>query len=118
MTRNTSTQITTHLCLAERNMFEGYARSFALDPAGLLALLLVRELRSPRLALLVKHDVPANEPRRSKVTAHALDENLHRKVLTMAANHGQSVSHACAVIIRAELTERWLERALMTRFES
>jgi len=116
--RRSPEQITTHLCRAERTAFENYARIFALDPASLLGLLLARELRSPRLRLLLETDVPPNRSRATKVTAHGRDLELRRGVAAMAADCGQSVSHVCAVLVRAELRDRWLENVWMTRFES
>lgn len=110
-------QITAHLCIAERTAFETYGSTFGLDPAPLLALLLARELRTPRLTQLLEADVPPNEPRKTKVTAHGRSDELREGVARMAADHGLSTSHVCAVIIRAELRERWLETA-MTRIES
>jgi len=112
------TQTTTHIHSSERAAFAAYSRKFGLDPAGLLALLLVREMRVGRLGSLMKEDVPHPGPRRSKVTVHGRHSALRDGIVVMAAANGTSVSNACAVLIRAELTEGWLERVIATRFES
>lgn len=111
-------QTTTHIHASERAAFAAYSRKFGLDPAGLLALLLSREMRIGRLGSLMKEDVPHFGPRRSKVTVHGRHSALRDGVVAMAATNGTSVSNACAVLIRAELTEGWLERVIATRFES
>jgi hypothetical protein len=111
-------QITAHLHATERAAFEAYARKFGLDPAGLLALLLARELRVARLASLLVSDVAPPDARGTKVTVHGRDALLREGVAALAAKNGVSVSLACAVLIRAELRESWLDRAVVTRFES
>lgn len=116
--RKSAGQITAHLCASERAAFHAYAQTFALDPAGLLALLLSRELRIPRLVSLLEADKPPGKGRTTKVTAHGCGLELRRGLVDAATACGVSVSYACAVVIRAELRERWLERAIMTRFES
>lgn len=116
--RSTEAQTTTHIHASERALFAAYGRKFGLDPAGLLALLLAREMRVGRLGLLMKEDAPHPGPRRSKVTVHGRDTALREGVVAMAAKNGTSVSNACAVLIRAELIESWLERVITTRFES
>jgi hypothetical protein len=63
-------------------------------------------------------DAPSSAARNMKVTVHGRDLQLRRSVIAMAAEHSTSVSSFCAVVIRAELRDRWLERALTTRFES
>jgi hypothetical protein len=118
VTRKDPPQITAHVCVAERMDFETYARTFSLDPASLLALLLSRELRLARLEALMKIDDPSREARDMKVTVHGRDLRFRQSVMAMAANCGTSVSNACAVVIRTELRDRWLETALTTRFES
>jgi hypothetical protein len=111
-------QITAHICASERAAFEAYARTFGLDPASLLALLLSRELRFARLGSLQENDMPSGEPRNMKVTVHGRDLGLRLGVMALAAACGTSISNVCAVVMRAELRDRWLERALATRFES
>ena len=111
-------QITTHVCAAERTEFETYANAFGLDAAGLLALLLAREQRVGRLAALLDIDEPANATRDSKITVHGRDADLRGGIACAAVEAKTSVSRACAVLMRAELRERWLERSISTRFES
>ena len=111
-------QITAHLNEAERAQFKEYAAIFGLDPASLLVLLLAREDRVGRLATLLSTDRPLPGARKSKVTIHKKDPTLRERVSAMAGRHGTSVSHACAVLIRAESDEKWLEKVITTRIES
>lgn len=91
---------------------------FGLDAASLLALLLTREMRVERLADLLDSDVPSKASRDSKVTVHGRHAALRKWLVTRAGLCGTSLSNACAVLMRAELRERWLERSISTRFES
>ncbi len=117
-TRRNPPQITAHVCAAERSAFEAYARSFGLDAAGLLALLLSREMRLGKILLLIEMDAPSPDPRNAKVTVHGRDLGLRRSVAAIAKTCDTSVSKVCAAVIRAELRDKWLDRALTTRFES
>jgi hypothetical protein len=103
---------------AERCEFEAYGRTFGLDPAGLLALLLSRELRLGGFMALIEADVPPAEARDMKVTVHGRHPELRAGVSAWAAAAGTSVSNACAVLIRAELRDQWLNKVLATRIES
>lgn len=100
------------MCAAERVEFEAYAAKFGLDAASLLALLLARELRIERLADLLHNDVPSKASRDSKVTVHGRDTALRNGIVARAEKCGTSLSNACAVLMRAEMHERWLERSI------
>ncbi len=91
---------------------------FGLDAASLLALLLTRELRVERLSALLDSDTPSKASRDSKVTVHGRDSALREGFFARAEACGTSLSNACAVLMRAEMRERWLERSISTRFES
>lgn len=118
MARRDPPQISAHVCATERAEFEAYAATFGLDAAGLLALLLARELRVGRLAALLKNDLPTKASRDSKVTVHGRDAILREGIVARAGECGTSLSNACATLMRAEMRERWLERSISTRFES
>lgn len=85
---------------------------FGLDAASLLALLLARELRIERLAVLLDNDLPSKASRDSKVTVHGRNTVLRNGIVARAEMCGTSVSNACAVLMRAEMRERWLERSI------
>lgn len=102
---------------AEKAAFVSYARNFMLDAAGLLALLFARELRVARLAEIMPKDVVPDGPRKAKVTAH-LSAADHGALAALADEHGESLSHLGAVLVRDELREQWLKQACTTRFES
>lgn len=110
-------QITAHITAAERAAFGTYARTFLLDVAGLLALLFAREMRVDRLRELIDRDTAPSDIRNSKVTLR-LSEEARDAILEFIGPCCDSVSRAGAVIIRAELDERSLERLWLTRNES
>jgi hypothetical protein len=110
-------QANAYLSILERQAFVAYAQKFFLDPAGLLALLLARELRLERLAELIKTDEALPSNRAAKVTVR-LTSNDHGVLTKIAGDNSVSLSYACAVLARAELRERWLDQACATRFES
>ena len=116
--RRDSTQITAHVCASERAGFEVYARRYGLDAAGLLALLLARELRIGRLHALIDSDTPTKASKKTKVTVHGREPGLRDGILARAVECGTSLSNACAVLMRAELSEQWLEQSIVTRSES
>ena len=110
-------QTTVYLTSTERADFEAYGRKFCLDAAGLLALLFGREMRVGRLRELIPQDIVPHGTRKPKVTAR-LKASEHEAVKALALHHDESVSLVGAVLVRAELKERWLENACATRFES
>lgn len=110
-------QANAYLSISERQAFVAYAQEFFLDPAGLLALLLVRELRLERLAELIDTDEAPPSNRTAKVTVR-LTPNDHGVLTKIAGDNSVSLSYICAVLARAELRERWLDQACSTRFES
>ncbi|MEG3148189.1 hypothetical protein U1839_26370 [Sphingomonas sp. RT2P30] len=115
MERPISTSV--YVTAPERAAFEAYAQQFLLDPAGLLALLFAREMRVGRLRELIEKDVVPSGSRKPKITAR-LQASDHIQVRALAQEHNKSLSEAGAVLVRAELNEKWLHQALTTRFES
>lgn len=110
-------QATVYLTSTERAAFEAYGRQFFLDAAGLLALLFGREMRVERFRELYPKDVVPDGTRTPKVTAR-LKEADHAALKALALHYDESLSQIGAVLVRAELRDRWLERACSTRFES
>lgn len=110
-------QVTVYLTDSERADFAAYAQRFLLDAAGLLALLFAREMRVGRLRELIPRDAPPSGSRKAKVTAR-LKEPEHAALVSLAGVHGESLSQIGVVLVRAELSARWLEQAITTRFES
>ncbi len=108
----TRSQINGYVSSAERRSFEAYAASFGLDVATLLLLLLIRELRVHRLeALRTRYDC-ASLPEKEKVTAHIKVDAIKHGVATLAHENGLSESRLCAILVRAELVEKWLESTI------
>lgn len=113
----TSRQLTTHLARSERVAFEAYAQGFHLDPAALLALLFARELRIGRFRELLEKDEMPDVSKETKVTVR-LKPADHMAISDQLLPQCESLSQAGGVLIRAELSERWLERVCSTLFES
>jgi hypothetical protein len=105
-------QVTGYVSPLEREVFEAYATSFDLDVGTLMLLLIVRELQLARLALLRERFDTPEMPERTKVTAHAKSAAVKAGIIETARRASLSTSRVCAVLLRAELEERWLERAL------
>jgi hypothetical protein len=108
--RTRTWQITGHLSQEERDRFEAYSRTCGLDAAGLLALLWARELRVARIPGLMSNAARSESMLDAKVTIHTRDERFREKVIAAAKQAHISVSNACALLVRAELDEKWLER--------
>lgn len=113
----TKHQVNTYVTPEERENFELYARNFLLDVAGLLILLFARETRVGQLRALTLTDVAPPASRNAKLSARLKAEE-HAMLTKMAKDNGLSLSKAGAMLVRAELKQRWLEKACATRFES
>lgn len=110
-------QITAHVTVAERDRFEAYARKFGLDAGNLLHLLWQRELRVARLQTIDRSfqepgGVHSGKGLDSKVTTHLTDAALKPRITDWAAAADLPVSRAGAMLLRDEMTTRWLQGAL------
>lgn len=105
-------QIGGYLTSEEHADFKRYAAQFQLKDSGLANLLIARELRCDRLERLKALFPPVRLMDRSRVTAHQSDPEV--KTIFEAHAHRASVScdFAASLIFRAELAERWLEKAI------
>jgi hypothetical protein len=107
------TQVHGYLSDSERRNFENYAGQHGLHVTALARVLLVRELRLRRLSrLVVKYPSPLRSPAK-KVTAHLTNTCLAAAFVDECGQAGVSLSEAAAVIFRAELAEKWLEKAIL-----
>jgi len=116
-------QITGYVTLEERSSFAEYARGLGLDGAALASLLLHRELRVGRLPdLQSKGRNSKSTDCPEKITIHRIDDVTKGKFKEHAETYQLKSSPALALLCRAELKERWLEKAMTskrtTRFES
>ena len=92
--------------------FETYARRCGLtSKSELLKLLIRRELELNRLHVAGPGRQPPS-PGRTKITAHLCDE-LESALSAHADGLGVTTSHAAALLVEQELSERWLEAALV-----
>jgi hypothetical protein len=112
-------QVSVHLNASERSRFDDYSRTFGLDAAGLMALLIAREMRVGRLAGCLTVNIDRSKPFNSKVTVHVRNADERTAVMKLlSAGKQRAASAGGARLALAELEERWLERVLATRFES
>jgi hypothetical protein len=110
-------QITTYLPAPEHFAVVAYAGEFGLDVGALANLLFHRELRVGRLPRLAAADDGGRGVADVKITAHQSDGALKARWRAHAKTAGLSMSRAGALLFRAELSERWLQRAV-NQFDS
>jgi hypothetical protein len=99
--------------------FQAYAHEHELQVASLGRLLLIRAIRLRRLP---DHSLLTSErsvPKPNKITAHLSNPGLKLTFAELAREAGLTPGAAAASIFEAELSERWLDRALsLTQNES
>jgi hypothetical protein len=104
-------QVLGYVTPEERDAFEAYANEHGLDVSALANLLIARELRAKRLALLTpRFDRTEPLPDRLKIVAHTPTQATKLAFAARAAEAGVKPTRAAAILFRAELEERWLER--------
>lgn len=106
-------QIGGYLTPDEHSEFKRYAAAFQFTESSLANLLIVRELRRqrlPKLRQLFASNAPLKE--RARITAHQSNERLKQTFDAHAQGAGVSPDQAASIIFRAELNERWLQRAV------
>lgn len=109
-------QITGYLDESERAELIVYARKFGLDGSGIANLLLVRELRVGRLAGLQTGLACVEvKGKRVKITAHQPDDSVFQVFRVRVQSLGMKAGSALSCLIRAELKEQWLEKAIEQR---
>jgi hypothetical protein len=117
-------QISIRLPKQEKERFEEYAISMGLKASELAKLLIVREQRyRKRLGKLAASSNRAVHARKStglvrempKVTAHMSSVQDVQEFDVYARQHGMDRNGAGAWLLRQELQERWLARALKAR---
>lgn len=107
-------QILGYVTPEDRDRFEAYALAHGLDVTALANLLIARELRARRLTeLQVTFDAPRPLASRSKIVAHTPDAKTKEAFTARAHEAGMKPSRAAAILFRAELDERWLERHVL-----
>lgn len=108
----TVAQITGYLPRQDAESFQTYAASMGIDKSSLANLLIRRELILNRMATLVTFQ--HHEPRALciKVTAHLTDESAKAAFTAAAERCGLRPGNAASLLFRAEIAERWLERAI------
>jgi|GEM_PF-1836719 len=109
-------QVTARLSPKIRARFDQYAKSVGLDASELARLLIVRELRAPRVLRFQKRvsETHANTFRKykeRKLTAHFHSVDLIAEFDTYSTIHGFNRSDAAKIVFEQELNEKWLRRA-------
>lgn len=105
------TQLNINVTRTERERFDSYAAEFGLDRTGLANLLLYRELRVGRICRKEATRSRGGQRRNARITAHLPDGRWERFVARAEAAK-MSNSTAGALVLLAELEERWLENAV------
>jgi hypothetical protein len=116
-------QITARIQPEIKKQFEQYAESLGLDASELAKLLIVRERHQRRLAKLKEAGKVVQRSRRAygdgsrlpTITAHLSSVKDVKEFDTYVAKHGFSRSAAGAYLFEAEVRERWLEKAMLSR---
>ncbi len=109
-------QVLGYVTPVERQAFEAYALDHGLDVTALANLLIARELRAKRLAqLTLRFDRTEPLSDRVKIVAHTPTEATKLAFAGRAAEAGLKPTRAAAILFRAELEERWLERHVLAR---
>jgi hypothetical protein len=96
----------------EKKALETYLKQFSIRPTAAATLLIVRELRCKRLPLLKERYAQAAGSERGRLTAHPTDSALKLAFNAHAAAVGMDPDPAASILFRAELEERWLEKAV------
>jgi hypothetical protein len=108
-------QVGGYLLPDEHSRFKTYANDLGLSESALAKLLLVRELRGKRLNALIGHYPSGTQSGgRKRVTAHRPDAALKTAFLARSKEEGLKLGQAASILYRAELVERWLDKAMMT----
>lgn len=91
--------------------FSSYAQSLGLDESALATLLLVRELQLKRLANTSEKRLDA-AGKVKRVSARPRNPAVESAFAAHAKSVGLRPGRAASILYLAELSERWLERAL------
>ena len=106
-------QIIGYLTKAEKERFKKYAKGLDLDASALANLLIRRELEIRRLVLLYsKYHSEEGSADREKITGHQSSNATKRAFEKYVAGLGFRPTPSAAVLFRAELSERWLQKTI------
>jgi hypothetical protein len=119
----TVAQITIHLNPHIKDAFDKYAAELGLKASGLAQLLLVRERKLQRLAKRKAKNKASRTQRQPRglavptrtITAHVSSVVKVKQFDSYAKSCGLTRQTAGAWLLRSELKEKWLQRALMRR---
>jgi hypothetical protein len=97
---------------SEKAALEEYLDQFGIGHAAAATLLFVRELRCNRLSMLKDRFAVPTGSDRKRITVHQPDGGLKTAFKEHAASIGLKPNAAASILLRAELSERWLEKAM------
>ncbi|WP_155006505.1 hypothetical protein [Sphingomonas hengshuiensis] len=96
-------------------MLDRYARELELSRPKLCALLILRSVRLDQLGSL-NRDYARPEPKKKAIRITArVGKELKNRFTAAAARLGLGSDEAAAMVFRAELEERWLEKMIISR---
>jgi hypothetical protein len=105
-------QIGGYLRPDEKSAFEDYIEQFKLRKGAVATLLILRELRCSRLPQLNdQFSMPLGQGRK-RISARPTDLSVKAAFEEHVSRLGMDRDPSAGIIFRAELHERWLERAL------
>lgn len=103
------------VAIADQAAFQLYAEHLGLHMSTVATLLLARELRIKRLSRLAERNLAVKgTPLDGKIIAYLNSEDVKTSFGAHAACADMRPGPAAALIFRAELAERWLERVIGT----
>lgn len=107
------TQIGGYLRPDEGKKFDEYIQRFKLRKGVVPTLLILRELRCSRLPRLKeRYPMPPGNGRK-RISARPTDLSMKKAFKNHVAQWGMAPDPAAGILFRAELHEKWLERATM-----
>lgn len=110
-------QIGSNLRPREYDDFCGYADSLQLTYSGVASLLILRELRRRRLERLRIRHKEFRGAYEHRITGN-VEPDVKAAFVSHVSKLGLGLDAAAGIVFRAELRERWLDRAVGRRDES
>ena len=103
----------------EGETLKAYALVHNIDLCGLGSILIAREINLGRLGILkTKYEKTIPASNRFRFTVHAKSDAFAIKFKDHASRFRMSTNNAVGLILRAELSERWLTKACVSDMES
>jgi hypothetical protein len=105
-------QIGGYLRPEEKKAFDEYIEQFKLRKGAVATLLILRELRCSRLPRLKERFAMPPGSGRARISARPTDLSLKTAFEQHVSKFGMDPDPSAGIVFRAELHERWLEKAM------